>query len=576
MRAWLLRCEHDHPSCRKNRLSNSTIPAKRVLEIATLGSEHGFGDVRVVNTSDLLFFDQRYVTLSHRWGDIQAARLLTSNLAEWRRSISTSSLPQLFLDAIGLTAAAGIHYLWIDSLCIMQDSEEDWLCESATMGVIYAHSWKTLAATGHLKPGQSIMSNQAPDDYSKFSINAGSLWWMCIDPDRFAGHVENAPLNKRAWVLQKRIMSRRIMHFTGHERHWECREASWSQTFPNAIPKWLFAQSVKSPELALGFLACILRSANWLEVLRSKDLEPNTVVYKYWCVAIEAYSRTSITFDSDKLIAISGIARALLGLFDDEYLAGLWGGRIIWELLWKAEGPPARHPKQMCPPTWSWASTMRHIKMYIHQAPSTVRYTEKHLAKVVERQVIAERGDPMGHVTFGTMQLKGPLTEVFWNGECLRHDGISLQADVAFDIDLGEPEATVVAETPAPRNEPIAELGDVWDGRFKELLIPSRSENYSLVANGPDETIPGSRLFEIELCCLSVLIKESVDDGTLAVLEGLLLAKGSNDGEYTRMGRLTTDDSATIALLQDSTDQLDETLYESYDKRRGLYRISVV
>jgi hypothetical protein len=88
----------------------------------------------------------RWAVLSHRWGIGSTATLREDTLDTQKSGISISSLPATFQDAIKLTRFLGPRYLWIDSLCIIQDSVADWQTESATMPGIYQNAFVTIAA----------------------------------------------------------------------------------------------------------------------------------------------------------------------------------------------------------------------------------------------------------------------------------------------------------------------------------------------------------------------------------------------------------------------------------------------
>jgi hypothetical protein len=90
-----------------------------------------------------------YVTLSHCWGQYQNLTSITykANLQGRLEVVCISSLPRTFQDAISYTRRLGISYLWIDSLCILQDDKDDWERECVMMGTIYRNSFLTLAAT---------------------------------------------------------------------------------------------------------------------------------------------------------------------------------------------------------------------------------------------------------------------------------------------------------------------------------------------------------------------------------------------------------------------------------------------
>lgn len=90
---------------------------------------------------------ESYICLSHCWGDFQPIRTTTTNIEDHKKSIPWQFLPQTFQDAIDLTRFLSIRYLWIDSLCIIQDDRDDWAKESAAMASVYGNSYLTISAT---------------------------------------------------------------------------------------------------------------------------------------------------------------------------------------------------------------------------------------------------------------------------------------------------------------------------------------------------------------------------------------------------------------------------------------------
>ena len=91
--------------------------------------------------------DLKYTTLSHCWGNTNTLKLLKINYAQLRSGLEINDLPQTYRDAILITRRLGYKYIWIDSLCIFQDSPEDWNKEASTMSSVYSKSTVTIAAT---------------------------------------------------------------------------------------------------------------------------------------------------------------------------------------------------------------------------------------------------------------------------------------------------------------------------------------------------------------------------------------------------------------------------------------------
>ncbi|KAF2739644.1 hypothetical protein EJ04DRAFT_420881, partial [Polyplosphaeria fusca] len=133
-------CETRHGKC-----SNPRTTIQLPTRLLYLGKGHDL-QPKLITTSTLTRSDERYTTLSHRWGSSQPLRTLTSNIESLSQSIPLSSLPPTFLDAMRLTLSLDIHHIWIDSLCIIQDSPSDWSSEAARMSSVYSHSTLNIAA----------------------------------------------------------------------------------------------------------------------------------------------------------------------------------------------------------------------------------------------------------------------------------------------------------------------------------------------------------------------------------------------------------------------------------------------
>lgn len=127
-----------HTACRFSCKSSISAP-KRLLDVgrATL-------PIHLIDTQGKTF---QYAALSHCWGSGPRLTTTKSNWAKLAVNISFETLPPLFQDAIVITRQLGLRYIWIDSLCIIQDSLRDWETESSKMGSIYQNSYITIAAT---------------------------------------------------------------------------------------------------------------------------------------------------------------------------------------------------------------------------------------------------------------------------------------------------------------------------------------------------------------------------------------------------------------------------------------------
>jgi len=121
---------HGHSTCQSGiKVNPRNRWPKRVLAVG----EKNDPNIRVCETSTLEFSSLAYITLSHCWGHFVPTQLLIENCSGFLQGIETDNLPSTFKDAVEVTKKLEIGYLWIDSLCIIQNSPEDWANESSKM-----------------------------------------------------------------------------------------------------------------------------------------------------------------------------------------------------------------------------------------------------------------------------------------------------------------------------------------------------------------------------------------------------------------------------------------------------------
>ncbi|KAI9152263.1 hypothetical protein HJFPF1_09492 [Paramyrothecium foliicola] len=137
----LRNCCNEHELC---QLPEITPLPSRVLDVGTPKSEDEIRFVRLLNTRETF---GNYVCLSHCWGGHSTIKTTKETLEKHTGGIPISSLPKTFCDAVIFTHRLGLRYLWIDSLCIVQDDKDDWLRESQNMAGIYSNCYVCLAAT---------------------------------------------------------------------------------------------------------------------------------------------------------------------------------------------------------------------------------------------------------------------------------------------------------------------------------------------------------------------------------------------------------------------------------------------
>jgi hypothetical protein len=213
--SWAANCLHHHSRCSWN--TNSPTLPTRVIDVV---------EKRLVVTNGL---KGEYITLSHCWGPPDKNRpiLTKGNLSSFQEGIHESvlrHLPRSFLDAACLTAKLGIRYLWIDSLCILQDDQEDWARESARMVGFYNNAYCTFAAS--IGAPRSLFPNHHPsgrtrplisEPYPKKHENSYAELTLI--------EIKQVNLATRGWTFQEYLLSRRLVHFTRFTVAWECLDS---------------------------------------------------------------------------------------------------------------------------------------------------------------------------------------------------------------------------------------------------------------------------------------------------------------------------------------------------------------
>ena len=160
---------------------------------------------------------QKYATLSHCWEDSQPIRTTRSNLTRRQGRLEWGQLPLAFQEAIDIVRKLGIKYLWIDSLCIVQDDPEEWAIESARMANIFEKSVVTIvlhqpgpnqkSTTAELFSGNCTYSTDTLSTFSKRQQHARVVFSV-RDHRGHAEHaleedwIDSSKLSTRGWCFQ--------------------------------------------------------------------------------------------------------------------------------------------------------------------------------------------------------------------------------------------------------------------------------------------------------------------------------------------------------------------------------------
>src|SRR3569833_2098066 len=444
IRDWIQECAAEHPDCCERGAMSQDLPLPtRVLDLGDL--KHG--KIRLHSPRGQKGI---WIALSHRWGFQDMPKLTAENFELLHRSIALDSLPQAFRDTIHLAELLGVQYVWIDALCIIQDSPTDWDLDSSRMPGVYANSYFTVAAAASGDSSAGYLKHSCPEDTLKgFRIPLGVIDEIWVAPridnrvpqPRRAVPFARSALDTRAWCLQERILSPRFLSFLPREMTWTCRthkrESTARLNGENGMHSMRLLQSSTLSQ-RLGH--------------RHFDRAARTMIYWSWYREIvEDYTSRELTFASDKLVAVSGVAGLVQDRTGEEYLAGLWRKSLPRGLLWQAphllsgttpDEAQARTVRaklsEYRAPSWSWASLDGRV--CFHDAvPDTAgpRVTIENNSvtfSLLEARTTPTGLNPLGQVEGGFLKVRGPMRRFIRGSKMSFQDGNGLDWNWEYDV----------------------------------------------------------------------------------------------------------------------------------------------
>ncbi|RSM15446.1 hypothetical protein CDV31_005039 [Fusarium ambrosium] len=393
---WISDCVKNHPTCNHINTETSWYPT-RLLDCGSQADADPLCTLVETRTNRLT---GPYMTLSHCWGLVDCIKLTTDNYAQMVKGIPSSQLPQLYQDALYVTRSLGVQYLWIDSLCIIQkgDNLVDWNQEVTLMSKVYSNSLCNISAGDAPDATHSLFcTRDEKKSYFPEIIECtfkGITSRYLISEDRYWNiEVTRSPLNTRAWVFQERLLAPRILHFGKRHLIWECREKLASDASSDASAS-ILAESGESSGIFL--------KSSFARLGCEKGF-----YLKTWGTVVRLYATCKLTFPSDRLIALSALARSMGTLMQDEYVAGMWRGGLELDMLWCIDGfQGASTPTTYRAPTWSWVASVGRVwpAERIMDGLSLIKVEKIHLDYVTE--------DTWGMLRGGWLHLRGHLKKL--------------------------------------------------------------------------------------------------------------------------------------------------------------------
>ncbi|RSL58100.1 hypothetical protein CEP53_006270 [Fusarium sp. AF-6] len=462
-----------------------------------------------------------YIALSHCWGPREKLPIKTTKqtIPQHKACIPWDDLSAVFKDAVWLSRLLGIGYIWIDSLCIVQDDERDWEIEITKMVRYYSGAYLTIAV--ETSPDGSVPFLRESDDrwqrmvYSTHDRNGRICNYMVQEQHMnqlYTFKAENYYkagcylLPHRAWTLQESVLSSRVVHFTPSSLIWHCRGESACEDQHRLLGVGMSEWNAQ-------------RDLHELFNSTGSDEENREEASRLWKTLVWQYTQRKCTFASDRLPAIGGIAECLAPKLPGRYLAGIWEVQLPFGLCWCRESEvPQLGLGEVIAPTWAWASLPPGVRI---TCPLDVAYTElesEYRPKILEAFCETSKVAPFGRVRGAHIVMEAPLFEVkiTCTAPYARVPSF-LKYHVSFGPEVGE--FTGVVSTVkedcllAMQNGNVARATEEWQVEYK---------------NDPTK---------FQVTAWVVWISGTMERD----LEGLILGHDEASGEYWRVGWIRLD-----------------------------------
>jgi hypothetical protein len=378
-----------HQRCRPIASMNTGHLPTRLIDVGTCPTD----TVRLVVASEDIpktGEQPKYLTLSYCWGwSNDPAKTTSQNFHERRRNIDTENLPQTIQDAIRLTKVMKIRYLWVDALCIIQNLEDFYL-EAAKMSSYYANGYCLISATGFSDSSEGLFPDRKIGNYRTKTCTFGyydqhETYWLLRNPAiglEFETSL-HIPVMERAWCLQERLLSPRILHVTPEAVFWRCQSIpEMSEFYQNPEPQpskeeikrnmalierqWFHPSEMNEQlplteelqefmDKPLGKYAPILVSSDYEDIDYDGILNQPSMAGMWldWTNLVRKYVDMELSYEDDRLTAIQGLGHKLAERHGDRYFGGIFLSYLAHGLLWHGYKRPLGRRSTRCP-TWSW------------------------------------------------------------------------------------------------------------------------------------------------------------------------------------------------------------------------------
>ncbi|KAF4628403.1 hypothetical protein G7Y89_g9746 [Cudoniella acicularis] len=355
IRNWIKDCDEHHDGCCADLKQLASIEAGTFLPTRLVDIGGFVDDIhhpRLVITSEMQPKSSedrvtKYIALSYCWGPVDGTTKLLKTtrktIGSRTQKIELETMPQTFQDAVLVARTLGIQYLWIDSLCIIQDNSRDWQIESSKMPEVFSNAYLTLIAASASNCNDSFLSRRIPrlsctvsltlsqdsgaPISGQFSLRFRHRW---NTTDKMA-EISGSKWVTRGWTFQEERLARRVLMFGEKKFFFDCRTLERAEDTERYTSRPDWVTSVTPFEIP--------REVPEVNLATTTEVDSH---WNHWQALCSHYAYRELTFPEDKLPAISGIASMLSQKVQSSYLAGLWRENLVHDLFWQTTAAAVR------------------------------------------------------------------------------------------------------------------------------------------------------------------------------------------------------------------------------------------
>jgi hypothetical protein len=326
LRRWKRQCNESHHECQAR---------KSVVDLDL--------KIAVIDLEDLSLSELpprcSFVALSYVWGKVDTLKALSSNIADLRRPEGLKQfmhlIPRTIQDAFTLAQGLGERYLWVDSLCIIQDDPSIRDAQIAKMHLIYGLASLTIIAADGFHANTGLPGIREKSRYVPYNTRrAANAVNIQVSHDlTFSGPIErldsretkdsldrrglgDVPWSKRAWTFQEQMLSSRFLISTEQQLFWQCKESIWCESIlDRRLDSTGFC--VDPVYIPLNTLRGDRRYALAQDIDRSLEVKRDGRIivvrsegFSLYVMCVTLFTPRNIGFDSDILKAFKGYLRS--------------------------------------------------------------------------------------------------------------------------------------------------------------------------------------------------------------------------------------------------------------------------